>query len=719
VLIRSWLASLRVRLFASDHSSKYQLESPPDSRTRLCLEAMEDRLTPSGISLPAGNYKPTTDALGNVFELNVDNGSVYEKVPGTRSSWTQVFSSTSGESSLLRDATGNVFLLEDGLVYEHILGKTGSGSTVWNTVGGYSNGGGSMVRDATGNVFVLEGGIVYEHILGKTGFGSSAWNTVGGYSNGGGSMVSDATGNVFVLEGGIVYEHILGKTGFGLAAWKTVGGYSGGGGSMVSDVTGNVFVLEGGIVYEHILGQTGPGSSAWNTVGGISGGGGSMVSDVTGNVFLSEGVITYEHILGQTGAGSSAWNTVFSSTNASGSLASDVTGNVFLSEGGIIYEHILGQTGSGSSAWNTVSLTQVPYSIWSLLASLPSGPPSVSLFPSESEQVIQNVQVENVYWGQAWTTPATKGFSPTGAMNYYDQFMSYITNSTFMDMLGEYGAGRGSFLKSYIDNGINSGLPTGVTSVSDAQIQAMLQADITNNELTAPNANTVYCVYTPPGVEVTAPFGLNGSIQTSGKDFSGYHVGFIDTAGEQISYIVIPYLPSSQPNLSTPQSTTLTISHELAEAVTDPQFWTGSGTNREALGWTNRATYTEEIADIAETNYSTPSMVRDNGGVLNGYQVTAVWSNWQNQLVLPQGATPLTTNDQPTLVENLQAPGLGIFAQGLGNFIGSEIIWISPNIIQFDSFFKYGTFFWSPDTGTELQGVPIDGGSIDIGIPGQ
>ena len=72
-------------------------------------------------------------------------------------------------------------------MYEHVLGTGWN----WNIVG---SGISSLVGDATGNVFALKlyGQTVYEHVLG-TGWN---WNIVG---SGITSLVSDMTGNVFAL----------------------------------------------------------------------------------------------------------------------------------------------------------------------------------------------------------------------------------------------------------------------------------------------------------------------------------------------------------------------------------------------------------------------------------------------------------------------------------------------------------------------------------------
>ena len=118
-----------------------------------------------------------------------------------------------------------------------------------------------------------------------------------------------------------------------------------------------------------------------------------------------------------------------------------------------------------------------------------------------------------------------------------------------------------------------------------------------------------------PGVTVT-----DGS-QNSIKDFAGYHDVFQDSAGAAVYYAVIPYPTgnvSSLP-LTNFQQETLVLSHEIAEAVTDPDTQGGWFDGRSG----------EEIGDIAE----------GTSGMLNGYVVQGVWSQIDRKNIIPSGST--------------------------------------------------------------------------------
>ena len=88
--------------------------------------------------------------------------------------------------------------------------------------------------------------------------------------------------------------------------------------------------------------------------------------------------------------------------------------------------------------------------------------------------VLQHVQVENLYYGQAWAPNQTN-------INQLDQFMKTITGSDYMSMLGEYGVGKGSFLGHDIVN--NASSPAAGATLNEFQIQYMLSQEILNKHV--------------------------------------------------------------------------------------------------------------------------------------------------------------------------------------------------------------------------------------------
>jgi hypothetical protein len=223
--------------------------------------------------------------------------------------------------------------------------------------------------------------------------------------------------------------------------------------------------------------------------------------------------------------------------------------------------------------------------------------------------LLQNVQVESVYDGSAWNTNATL----QQLVPQVDGFLQYFVTSPYMDVLKQYNVGDGTFTgHDVVAQGLGS-------QVSDSQIRSTLNAQINSGQLAAPNANSLYVVFAPPGVVVTA----NG--QNSISNFAGYHDVFTDSAGAPVYYAVIPFPTGnvSSQQLNPFQQMTLTLSHELAESITDPDTQTG---------WLDPQR--GEIGDVAE------GVV----GLLNGYVVQAVWSNAAGQAVVPSASSTTTSN---------------------------------------------------------------------------
>ncbi|MGH7140509.1 MAG: fibronectin type III domain-containing protein [Pirellulales bacterium] len=203
--------------------------------------------------------------------------------------------------------------------------------------------------------------------------------------------------------------------------------------------------------------------------------------------------------------------------------------------------------------------------------------------------LLTNVEAQAVYLGSAWNTNT----SLQSQAQATDQFLSTLVSGSYMNMLSSYNVGTGTDTKGVVDN-VNL---SANSTLSDSQIQTDLAGTINSKQAQAPNANNLYVVYVEPGVVVS-----DGSA-TSQNSFLGYHGAFSDN-GTDIHYAVITYPGSPNP---TPQSQgfqssfdeqTSVTSHEVAEAVTDPNV------NYKTLGWYDFQ-LNGEIADLAEGHEST------------------------------------------------------------------------------------------------------------------
>jgi hypothetical protein len=166
--------------------------------------------------------------------------------------------------------------------------------------------------------------------------------------------------------------------------------------------------------------------------------------------------------------------------------------------------------------------------------------------------------------------------------------------------------------------------------LTDSGIRGEIQRFVNSGYLQQPDANRLYVVYVEPGVAILNDHDHNS---TSTRNFAGYHGAFAGrTAGgyaADIHYAVIAYAGGYNaifPGLTPLGTMTLTASHEIAEAATDPNV------NFRALGW-----YDDfrggEIGDI--NRYE---------ALLNGYVVQSI-INKNDVAYVPYGATTLRALD--------------------------------------------------------------------------
>ena len=227
--------------------------------------------------------------------------------------------------------------------------------------------------------------------------------------------------------------------------------------------------------------------------------------------------------------------------------------------------------------------------------------------------VLPHVEVQALYYGSDWYANQAN-YQTTGKIENY---LRYLVNSPYMDMLTNagYGVGRGSFSQGRIvQYNINKGY-----YLDDSTIENNLVSLIRSGTLQRNDANRLYVVFVEPGVAVK--MGGGDSIHT----FLGYHWN-----DQGVAYAVIPYQAGFNAHYPAPYSAfdslTAVTSHELAEAVTDPQPNYRLGWFDDAFGRTHQGE--GEIGDIV------------NGQVvrLNGYLVQKE-AGKNDQALSPAGST--------------------------------------------------------------------------------
>jgi hypothetical protein len=248
--------------------------------------------------------------------------------------------------------------------------------------------------------------------------------------------------------------------------------------------------------------------------------------------------------------------------------------------------------------------------------------------------VIQHVHVVGVRFGD----PTTNTFLPqlSGAAPSVESFLTALPQSSYMDMLSEYGAGgqligRGSYGGMYTMSPNND--PT--QPIDDSQIQTALDAQAGTPALPAATADTLYVLFFPEGQEVTV-----GGF-SSFTNFCAYHG---TTATDHLRYVVMPYRASdTDPTIGIAGNCgksagmgnfTSVLSHEFSESVTDPDVGLTASCCGPPLGWVDGNTG-NEIGDIC-------NQIQKSVKLSDGFKYV-VQEDWSNQLNKCAASGPVRT----------------------------------------------------------------------------
>lgn len=171
--------------------------------------------------------------------------------------------------------------------------------------------------------------------------------------------------------------------------------------------------------------------------------------------------------------------------------------------------------------------------------------------------LITEAQVFTVFWGTGWQQAPLLAI-----IDQVNGFFDYILTSSLIDQLSEYNISQYQIGRGTRVGTITLTNPDVPQSVDDSAIQQMIQQQISTGQFPSPTQNTIYFVFLPSGITVTQ----SGS--ASCKVFCGYH----DATSNNIFYAVMPFPDCSgcSSNLSNFDALTVTASHELCEAITDP-----------------------------------------------------------------------------------------------------------------------------------------------------
>ena len=218
------------------------------------------------------------------------------------------------------------------------------------------------------------------------------------------------------------------------------------------------------------------------------------------------------------------------------------------------------------------------------LAAAQAGQPAYPGFIYNSGPVIISPTVYTSFWGALWSDTAHQS-----AAQRLSQFMQDLLNSNFMNVLTQYGVGKGAGSGSF---GAASFVANVANQLADSDIQSAIQANINSGAIPEPpanNASQLLIIYLDENTEVNDSSLGVVMCEPSGDTAFGYHNGFTTAAGNPFYYCVIPALDDGciqnscggstgctlQLSQTQEQRRTQVTSHELAEAVTDPNPPTG------------------------------------------------------------------------------------------------------------------------------------------------
>jgi hypothetical protein len=145
----------------------------------------------------------------------------------------------------------------------------------------------------------------------------------------------------------------------------------------------------------------------------------------------------------------------------------------------------------------------------------------------------------------------------------------------------------------------------------------------------AATGNTIYAFFLPPGTSLQMSSGQGGSGDACSAGIGGYH-DQVTVGSTTASYAVVP--SCTFPGGNTPaQQTTMSMSHELIEAVTDPHpqdnnpGWVGFDTAHFGFDWFQE--FSDETGDACELFRESFFEDKETTPVAFDYWVQRSWSN--------------------------------------------------------------------------------------------
>jgi hypothetical protein len=214
-------------------------------------------------------------------------------------------------------------------------------------------------------------------------------------------------------------------------------------------------------------------------------------------------------------------------------------------------------------------------------------------FTYQGGPIITSPTVYLTFWGAPWQSDP----GHQQRQQHLTQFVADFLNSPYMNILSQYGVGKGAGTLGGVHG--TSVVPGISGQLSDTDIHTHIQAMIDAGTVPEPStpSNMALIIYMADPIEIRDP-GLGVIMcEPSGDTAFGYHNFFHTRAGNPFYYSIIPALTDACLKESCPQDQqcslhlaltqeqrqTQVTSHEFSEMVTDPEInaWRDGRTGAE------------------------------------------------------------------------------------------------------------------------------------------
>ncbi len=270
-----------------------------------------------------------------------------------------------------------------------------------------------------------------------------------------------------------------------------------------------------------------------------------------------------------------------------------------------------------------------------------TGPGTYANLLYQGGPVVYNPQLYTIFLGD-WS-----GTDKQTRLTNLNQFVTDFLNSSYMNILAQYGntGTTGNFIQSVQ-------IADSSTSLTDGDLQTVIQTAINNSQLPEPVANSsiVYIFFLDDSMVVTSEslcetngaFGYHNSFTTTANNGAYYAVvlGLTDACVTTVcSNIPVGYYCSiDKSNTTQLQRQTQVASHELSEMFSDPLVGNG-------LAWNDNDFSDGEIGDLCNGQVGTITVGT------NVWNVQLMYSKWDD--LITNGSAPCVataSSPYPSLV---------------------------------------------------------------------